>query len=327
MIASKLAFNGLKFSKNFTVRLYTITSRNLANDVKTGAFRRSIRSKFAEATAEGAATKTVTDTPLRMGRGFLAGASAIGLTGLAYYGLGLSNEVGILDKSMTWPQFVRERIRTTYGYVAGSLLFTAGSAISVARSPALMRIASSNSIFAIIASFAAVIGSGMLVRMIPYEPNTFGSKQAAWLLHSALLGAFIAPMAILGGPLLVKAAWYTAGVVGGLSLIAATAPSEKFLNMAGPLAIGMGVVFASSLAGMFLPATTTLGLSLYSISIYGGLVLFSMFLLYDTQKIVHKAETSYKFDPVNESISIYLDILNIFMRIAMILSGGGSRKK
>jgi hypothetical protein len=48
---------------------------------------------------------------------------------------------------MTWPQFVRERIRTTYGYVAGSLLFTAGSAISVARSPALMRIATSNSIF------------------------------------------------------------------------------------------------------------------------------------------------------------------------------------
>lgn len=65
---------------------------------------------------------------------------------------------------------------------------------------------------------------------------------------------------------------------------------------------------------MFLPATTTLGLSLYSISIYGGLVLFSMFLLYDTQKIVHKAETQVSFDPVNESVSIYLDILNIFMR-------------
>jgi FtsH-binding integral membrane protein len=79
---------------------------------------------------------------------------------------------------------------------------------------------------------------------------------------------------------------------------------------------------------MFLPPTTRLGLSLYSISIYGGLVLFSMFLLYDTQKIVHKAETSMRFDPVNESISIYLDILNIFMRIAMILAnGGGSKRK
>lgn len=79
---------------------------------------------------------------------------------------------------------------------------------------------------------------------------------------------------------------------------------------------------------MFLPPTTRLGLGLYSLSIYGGLILFSMFLLYDTQKIVHKAETSMRFDPVNESVSIYLDTLNIFMRIAMILAnGGGSRRK
>ncbi len=100
---------------------------------------------------------------------------------------------------------------------------------------------------AIIASFAAVIGSGMLVRSIPYEANTFGAKQLAWALHAGILGAFIAPLTLLGGPLMIKAAWYTAGVVGGLSLVAATAPSDKFLNMAGPLAIGLGVVFASSM--------------------------------------------------------------------------------
>ena len=33
----------------------------------------------------------------------------------------------------------------------------------------------------------------------------------------------------------------------GLSAIAATAPSEKFLNMGGPLAVGFGLVFASSI--------------------------------------------------------------------------------
>jgi FtsH-binding integral membrane protein len=116
-------------------------------------------------------------------------------------------------------------------------------------------------------------------------------------------------------------------VVGGLSTIAATAPSEKFLNMSGPLSIGLGFVFASSLASMFLPPTTRLGLSLYSISVYGGLILFSFFLLYDTQKIVHKAERMPNYDPVNNSISIYLDVLNIFMRIAMILSGNQKKVK
>ena len=55
---------------------------------------------------------------------------------------------------------------------------------------------------------------------------------------------------------------------------------------------------------MFLPPTTALGAGLYSIALYGGLVLFSAFLLYDTQKIVKKAEVhspyaAVPFDPVN----------------------------
>lgn len=87
----------------------------------------------------------------------------------------------------------------------------------------------------------------MLVRSIPYEQGKFGAKQMAWALHAGILGAMVAPLACLGGAAVLRAAWYTAGIVGGLSLIAATAPSEKFLNMSGPLAIGLGVVFASSI--------------------------------------------------------------------------------
>lgn len=61
------------------------------------------------------------------------------------------------------------------------------------------------------------------------------------------MGAVVAPLTLLGGPLMMRAAWYTAGIVGGLSTVAMCAPSEKFLNMGGPLAIGFGVVFVSSL--------------------------------------------------------------------------------
>ena len=85
------------------------------------------------------------------------------------------------------------------------------------------------------------------MRSLPYEPNTIGAKQFAWVFQAALMGAFIAPVALLGGSIVTRAAWYTAGLVGGLSVVAATAPSEKFLNMTGPLAIGLGGVFAASL--------------------------------------------------------------------------------
>lgn len=98
--------------------------------------------------------------------------------------------------------------------------------------------------------------------------------------------------------------------------------------------MGFGVVFMSSIASAFLPPTTALGAGLYSIALYGGLVLFSGFLLYDTQKIIHKAERTpvngygvAKFDPINNCISIYADTLNIFIRIAQILAMGGNRRK
>merc|ERR1740131_820506 len=100
-------------------------------------------------------------------------------------------------------------------------------------------------------SIAAMIGSSMVARSIPYQPGV-GAKQMAWLAHCAVIGAVVAPICFLGGPILYRAAWYTAGMVGGLSTVAACAPSDKFLYMGGPLAMGFGVIFMASLASNFL---------------------------------------------------------------------------
>lgn len=267
-----------------------------------------------------------------MGRMILAGGAAVGLGALCYYGLGMANDIGAIEKAMIWPQYVKDRIHSTYMYFAGSVGLTALSAVAVSRTPALMGLMMRGSWLAIGATFAAMIGAGMLVRSISYEHSPV-PKHLAWMLHAGVMGAVIAPLTLLGGPLMVRAAWYTAGIVGGLSTVAMCAPSEKFLNMGGPLAVGLGVVFASSLGSMFLPPTSAFGAGLYSIAIYGGLVLFSMFLLYDTQKVIKKAETHplygvQKYDPINACMGIYMDTLNIFMRLVMILAnGGGGRRK
>ena len=125
------------------------------------------------------------------------------------------------------------------------------------------------------------------------------------------------------------------------------APSEKFLMMSGPLAMGLGVVFVANIGSFFFPPHTALGAGLASIVVYGGLILFSAFLLYDTQRVIKKAEltpehgyqTFYNqygqpmqvstpgYDPINAQLSIYMDILNIFIRMVMILGGGGQRRK
>ena len=55
----------------------------------------------------------------------------------------------------------------------------------------------------------------------------------------------------------------------------------------------------------FLPASTVVGAGLYSVAMYGGLALFGAFLLYDTQKIMKRAEehpayATQPYDPINK---------------------------
>lgn len=271
------------------------------------------------------------DAAFSIGKGAVAGGAAIGLGALCLYGLGLSKEPGAIDRAIVWPEYVKQRIRSTYLYFGGSIILTAATAAMLFRSPAAMNMLTRNSLTSLFLTMGAMVGSGMIVQNIPYQPG-LGAKQLAWMVHTGIIGAVIAPLCFLGGPIMIRAACYTAGVIGGLSAIAVCAPSEKFLSIGGPLAIGFGVVLASSIGTWFLPPTTALGASLYSISLYGGLLLFSGFLLYDTQRIIKKAETypvgaARPYDPVNASLSIYMDTINIFVRIATILAGGGNRRK
>jgi FtsH-binding integral membrane protein len=308
--------------------------RLIGQESRAGVGRRLGRRNLKEVTAEvgQAVSAPAGETAFNIGKGVAAGAGVFGLGALCYYGLGLSSEAGIVERSYMWPQHVKDRIHTTYLYVGGSVAATAASAAAVLRSPTMMRLVTRNSWVALGASIAAMIGTGMVAHSLPYTPG-FGTKQLAWLTHCGVMGALIAPLAFFGGTVLIRAAWYTAGIIGGLSTVAVCAPSEKFLNMAGPLAIGFGVVFAASIGSFFLPPTTALGAGLYSVALYGGLVLFSAFLLYDTQAIIKHAETypaygvqGRQFDPISSAMRIYIDTLNIFVRMVQILGGGGRRK-
>ena len=113
-----------------------------------------------------------------------------------------------------WPTVVKDRIRATYLYFGSSLVFTAASAVAISRSPVMMNLMMRNSLLMVFGTMAAMIGSGMVCRSLPYTEG-FGAKQVAWMVHAGIVGSVIAPLTLLGGPLLIRAACYTAGVVGG----------------------------------------------------------------------------------------------------------------
>jgi len=282
--------------------------------------------------------KAVGAGQMAVGAGAVAGVGA-----LCFYGLGLGNEQGAIDRAVVWPEHVRTRVRDTYGYMCATLGVVAASATTVFRSPQgqrLLMLCERHPIASTVGIIASMVGTSMAMRSVPYTEG-LGAKQGLWLLNAATLGLVVAPIGVLGGAIAMRAAWYTAGIVGGLSTVAVCAPSDKFLSWGAPLGVGLGVVFCASMASMVVPPTGALGLGLHSIVMYGGLLLFSCFLLYDTQKVIKKAEnhreghvwTGYeyatvsKFDPINASHHIVMDILNIFVRIAQMLAMGGGRRK
>lgn len=72
----------------------------------------------------------------------------------------------------------------------------------------------------------------------------------------------------------------------------------------------MGGLMGVSLLSILYPGSP----ALTNIWLYGGLAVFSAFVLYDTQRIIYSAKTSKEYDPINNSIGIYMDSINIFIR-------------
>lgn len=292
----------------------------------TAGFGSKIRAEPVKTTAERFATMN------EYGMAIVGLAGATGIGAMCYYGLGMSNgDASALDRAVMWPQYVKDRIRSTYAHLGVGFAVSVGAAYATFQSPVLMRLFSSGSIMVAIGSMAALIGSSIVVQSIPYEKG-FGPKHLAWIVHSSLLGVILAPLSLFGGPALIRAGMYTAGVVGGLSAIAVCAPSERFLLSSAPLTMALGAVVASSIGSMFLPPTTRIGMGLLGISMYGGLLVFSGLLLYDTQKTIKKAETHsplapVPYDPINNSMHIYMDIVNIFIRMLYIFGGNQGRKR
>ena len=131
--------------------------------------------------------------------------------------------------------------------------------------------------------------------------------------------------------LLARAGLYTVGMMGSIAFIGATAKQEKYLYLGGPLLAGVAIVAISGFAPLVLPATAARTLMwTENIWLYGGLAVFGGFTLYDVQKILYHARMSerglVRKDVVNESISLELDFLNIFIRMVQIL-GMQRRKK
>nr|OQO23377.1 hypothetical protein B0A51_10387 [Rachicladosporium sp. CCFEE 5018] len=182
-----------------------------------------------------------------------------------------------------------------------------------------------------------VLGIGLVgsigSMMICYNtrPENYLVKYSAWTAFNLTQAALLSPMLFFSPAILARAGLYTVGVMGSIAFVGATAKQEKYLYLGAPLLAGVAVVALSGLAPLVLPVTAVRSLAFtQNLWLYGGLAVFCGFTLYDVQKILahaRQAQAGYRSkDVVNESISLELDFINIFVRMVQILSMQQRRK-
>lgn len=250
------------------------------------------------------------------GRSIAFGCGAAAVTGLTYI-----NYMGHKAYMQATPEqrldlfnpIVKTRVQKTFAYFGtacmstGAIMFALRNSSIVTMNPWLL--------------FAVSIGTMIGTRACDYEAN-FVMKNMFYAAFVGSIGVTLLPLVHIYAPaVLYDAALATGVTMGALSSVAYNAPSEQFLNWGGPLACGLGGMLGVSLLSILFPGSA----ALRSIWLYGGLVLFSGLTLFDVQMIMHRAKSQKIYDPINGSVDIYMDAVNLFVRFAQIL--GGSKRK
>eukprot|EP00730_Choanoeca_flexa_P013265 TRINITY_DN5137_c0_g1_i1.p1 TRINITY_DN5137_c0_g1~~TRINITY_DN5137_c0_g1_i1.p1 ORF type:complete len:336 (+),score=65.93 TRINITY_DN5137_c0_g1_i1:37-1008(+) len=261
------------------------------------------------------------------GRNLVIGGLALaGVAGIGVFGASIARgatSAGMVNDNTIWPKYVQERIASTFTAFGASVIFTGVATVALFNAGAHMMMAG-RPIMSLVVCIGTMMASSALVHAIPAE-NTVG-KYGALALFGSTVGFTLCPLMVLGGPLMLRAAAVTGGIVGSLAFVAANSPSDQFLWMGGPLAMGLGAIVISSLGASFLP-NVAVASAMHKVSLYGGLAVFSGFVLYDTSRIVEKAKRSAKYDPVAESMSIFMDAVNLFVRIVQIMAMNNSNRR
>ncbi|RYO85928.1 hypothetical protein DL763_006905 [Monosporascus cannonballus] len=229
------------------------------------------------------------------------------------------------------PPYERSYLNQTFLHTGLGVGIIGVTARQMVQSGFVYRLMVTNPWVVAIGGLALSFGTMLGTRAI--EPENYIPKYALWAAFNATQAAFIAPLiAFAPGALIARAGLYTVAMMGSISFVGATAKQEKYMYIGGPLLAGAAIVAVSGLAPLVIPATAVRTLAFTeNLWLYGGLAVFGGFTLYDVQKILYHARMAeagvIKKDPVNESISLELDFLNIFIRMVQILMMQQNRKK
>jgi FtsH-binding integral membrane protein len=153
------------------------------------------------------------------------------------------------------------------------------------------------------------------------QAKRVGVLMAFAFFHGVSIGPLINRVIDLDQQILVVAFLATAAIFVCFSLAAIFAKDRSYLYIGGILSSALTIMCLMSLFNIFIRSPVVP----YTL-LYGGLIVFSLYVVYDTQLIIEKAKFG-SYDYVRHSLELFLDFAAIFIRILIILADKAEKKK
>lgn len=252
--------------------------------------------------------------------GFKYLALGVSVAGLSFLTMRNMNRASAYNKALISSEIsynqnvVNMRTRDTLVYFASGLALTGGLTTVMARSRLLTT--AMNPLYSLL--------SLPVTLFFMYKVHTTPSKDSLKPLYfigfnSCMAFSLVPLSAMIPAVVLRDAGLLTSGLMTGLGLVAYSSKDDAFIGWSGYLGAGLGAMAALSIANIFLNSPV-----INNIWLYGGLALFTFMTIHDVKEVQIRAKKQEVFDPMGESIRVYMDFINIFIRLALILD---SRRK
>jgi FtsH-binding integral membrane protein len=204
-------------------------------------------------------------------------------------------------------------ILNTYLYIVLSFIIIALALLTAEHNNVDYRLG----IFEFIGGFLITIG--LIAFLLQVDPKKIVLKHILWLLFILMIGAMFYPLYknIYNNKTIIMAMITTITLVIVLSAFAYIRPDLISLSL-GPvlLLLLITAIIMEILSLIFLRKYRMDPTSkLYKGITYFIIILFMVYILYDTKMLQIRAKQCVSADYINESLNLFLDILNIFVRI------------
>jgi FtsH-binding integral membrane protein len=164
-----------------------------------------------------------------------------------------------------------------------------------------------------LAGFGLLLGFYFTDELIQYD-------RARLLLHGFALcqgisiGSLIDYVLYLNPAIIVSALGSTAILFGSFTLSVMFSPRRYHFYVAGLLSSGVSMLLWLQFINLFFRSETA-----FHVELYLGLCVFALFVVYDTQIMIAKAERGSRH-VLRHSLELFSDVFGIFVRLLVILS-------